>query len=215
MDMNLVADGNSTVEHNVPVDVMYEDVLQFFSQSQTNYTPTLVVTYGGLAGDPYWRQATDVFDNPLMVHTPPKILLAQTGRRTKAPDWAFVDDNAAREAKKLAERGVKVSIGAHGQQSGIAAHWELWSFVRGGMSPVEALRAGTIASAQSLGMDRDIGSIEKGKLADLVILDADPSADIRNSDKVAQVMLGGRLYDAKTMNEVETGTAKRLPYWWE
>jgi imidazolonepropionase-like amidohydrolase len=215
MDMNLVADGNSTVEHNVPVDVFYEDVLQFFGQSQSNYTPTLVVTYGGLAGDPYWRQATDVWLNPLMTHTPPKMLLAETARRTKAPEWAFVDDNSAREAKKLAERGVKVSIGAHGQQAGIGSHWELWSFVRGGMTPVEALRAGTIASAQSLGMDRDIGSIEVGKLADLVVLEADPSIDIRNSDKIAQVMLGGRLYDATTMNEVETGAAKRKPYWWE
>ncbi len=215
MDMNLVADGNSTVEHNVPVDVMYEDVLQFFGQSQSNYTPTLVVTYGGLAGDPYWRQATDVFDNPLLVHTPPKQLLAATARRTKAPEWAYVDDNAAREAKKLAERGVKVSIGAHGQQDGVAAHWELWSFVRGGMSPAEALRAGTIESAKSLGMDRDIGSLEVGKLADMIVLDADPSVDIRNSDKIAQVMLGGRLYDARTMNEVSTGDAKRRAYWWE
>jgi imidazolonepropionase-like amidohydrolase len=215
MDMNLVADGNSTVEHNVPVDVFYDDVLQFFGQSQSNYTPTLVVTYGGLAGDPYWRQATDVWLNPLMVHTPPKMLLAETARRTKAPEWAFVDDNNAREAKKLAERGVKVSIGAHGQQAGIGSHWELWSFVRGGMTPVEALRAGTIIPAQSLGMAADIGSLEVGKLADLVVLDADPSVDIANSDNIAQVMLGGRLYDAKTMNEVETGTAKRKPYWWE
>ena len=215
MDMNLVADGNSTIEHNVPVDVFYEDVLQFFGQSNSNYTPTLVVTYGGLAGDPYWRQAMDVFDHPLMVHTPPKALLAATGRRTKAPEWAFVDDNSAREAKKLAERGVKVSIGAHGQQTGIGAHWELWSFARGGMSPVAALKAGTIASAQSLGMAKDIGSIEPGKLADLVILSADPSIDIANSDNIEQVMLGGRLYDAKTLNEVSTGSAKRKAYWWE
>ncbi len=215
MDMTIIADGNSTLEHNVPVDVMYEDVLQLFGQSQTNYTPTLVVTYGGLAGDPYWRQATDVFDNPLLVHTPPKQLLADTARRVKAPEWAFVDDNSAREAKKLAMRGVKVSIGAHGQQAGIGSHWELWSFVRGGMSPVEALRAGTIEPARSLGMDRDIGSIELGKLADLVVLDADPSADIRNSDDIAQVMLGGRLYDARTMNEVATGSETRRPYWWE
>ncbi|WP_301750307.1 amidohydrolase family protein [uncultured Erythrobacter sp.] len=215
MDMNLVADGNSTIEHNVPVDVFYEDVLQFFSQSNSNYTPTLVVTYGGLAGDPYWRQATNVWENPLMVHTPPKMLLAETGRRTKAPDWAFVDDDNAREARKLAQRGVKVSIGAHGQQAGIGAHWELWSFVRGGMTPVEALKAGTITSAQSLGMAKDIGSIEVGKLADLVILTDDPSADIANSDNIEQVMLGGRLYDAKTLNEVGTGTATRQPYWWE
>src|SRR5690606_33083248 len=177
MDMALVADGNSTIEHNVPVDVMYEDVLQFFSQSQSNYTPTLVVTYGGLAGDPYWRQATNVFENPLLVHTPPRQLLAATARRVKAPEWAFVDDNNAREAAKLADRGVKVAIGAHGQQAGVAAHWELWSFVRGGMTPVEALRAGTIVAAQSLGMAQDIGSIEVGKLADLVVLSADPSQD--------------------------------------
>jgi imidazolonepropionase-like amidohydrolase len=215
MDMNQVADGNSTLEHNVPVDVFYGDVLQFFGQSNSNYTPTLVVTYGGLAGDPYWRQATNVWENPLMVHTPPKMLLAETGRRTKAPEWAFVDDNNAREAKKLAERGVKVSIGAHGQQAGIGAHWELWSFVRGGMSPVAALKAGTITSAQSLGMAKDIGSIEAGKLADLVILSADPSVDIANSDNIEQVMLGGRLYDAKTLNETGTGTATRAPHWWE
>tara|TARA_R110002072_G_scaffold292544_2_gene461334 strand:- start:58059 stop:61391 length:3333 start_codon:yes stop_codon:yes gene_type:complete len=215
MDINLIADGNSTLEHNIPVDVIYEDVLQFFGQSQTNYTPTLVVTYGGLAADPYWRQATDVFANPLLVHTPPRMLLAETARRTKAPEWAYVDDNSARESKKLAERGVKVSIGAHGQQAGIAAHWELWSFVRGGMSPVQALRAGTIESARSLGMDRDIGSIEPGKLADLVVLSADPAQDIRNSDDIERVMIGGRLYDAQTMNEVITGDARRLPHWWE
>ena len=64
MDMNLVADGNSTLEHNLPVEHMYEDVLQFFEHADTNYTPTLVVGYGGLAGDPYWRQATNAFEQP-------------------------------------------------------------------------------------------------------------------------------------------------------
>ena len=215
MDMTIIADGNSTLEHNIPLEYFYEDMLQFIGGSQTNYTPTLVVTYGGLAGDPYWRQATDVFADPLLVHTPPRELLAATGRRTKAPDWAFVDDDSAREAKKVAARGRHVAIGAHGQQAGIAAHWELWSFVRGGMTPVEALRAGTIEAARSLGMERDIGSLEAGKLADLIVLDADPAQDIRNSNKIARVMLGGRLYDARTMHEVETGTARRLPYYWE
>ena len=215
MDMALVADGNSTLEHNVPLEIFYDDVLQFFAQSQTNYTPTLVVGYGGLAGDPYWRQATDVFRHPLLIHTPPKQLAAANVRRTTAPEEDFIDDHAAREAKKLMERGVKVSIGAHGQQAGIATHWELWSFVRGGMTPVEALRTGTIDAAASLGMDRDIGSLEVGKLADLVVLDANPLDDIRNSDNVERVMLNGRLYDAATMNEVVTGNATRLAYWWE
>ena len=216
MDMSLIADGNSTLEHNVPLDRFYEDVLSFFSQSTTAYTPTLVVSYGGLAGDPYWRQATDVFAHPLLQrHIPPAQLAAGNVRRIKAPESDFVDDDNAREARRLAERGVLVSIGAHGQQAGIGPHWELWSFVRGGMSPLAALQAGTIVPARSLGMARDIGSLEAGKLADMVVLDADPTADIRNSDKVHRVMLGGRMYDPVTMNEVVTGTRKRAPYWWE
>jgi len=215
MDMALIADGNSTLEHNVPLEVFYDDVVQFFSQSQTNYTPTLVVSYGGLAGDPYWRQATDVFDHPLLKHTPPKRLAANTVRRTKAPESDFVDDDNAREAKKLADSGVLVSIGAHGQQAGIASHWELWSFVRGGMSPLQALRAGTIDAAKSLGMGSEIGSLEVGKLADLVVLDANPVEDIGNSDKVHRVMVNGRMYDPTTMDEVVTGTTKRAAHWWE
>jgi imidazolonepropionase-like amidohydrolase len=146
---------------------------------------------------------------------PESVLVAGSARREIAPDDNYVDDESAREAAKLARLGVPVAIGAHGQEPGIAAHWELWSFVRGGMSPIEALRAGTIESARSLGYDKDIGSLERGKLADLVVLDADPTADIRNSEKVSKVMLNGRLYDAATLNEEVTGTRKRLAYWWE
>jgi imidazolonepropionase-like amidohydrolase/Tol biopolymer transport system component len=216
MDITLIADGNTTLEHNIPVDVFYEDVLQFYSRSKVGYTPTLVVTYGGPAADPYWRAHTDVWKHPLLQkHEPKSALVAGSARRTIAPEEDYVDDNSAREAAKLARLGVPVSIGAHGQEPGIAAHWELWSFVRGGMTPLEALRAGTIESARSLGYDADIGSLEAGKLADLVVLDADPTADIRNSDKVSKVMINGRLYDAATLNEEVTGNRKRPAYWWE
>jgi imidazolonepropionase-like amidohydrolase/Tol biopolymer transport system component len=216
MDISLIQDGNATVEHNVPVEIFYDDVVSLWTQTRTNYTPTLVVAYGGLAGDPYWRQHMDVWKHPLLSrHAPPTLLAAQNVRRTMAPEEDFVDDDTAREAKKLADRGIQVAIGAHGQQAGLGPHWEMWSFVRGGWSPVEALRAGTIAAATSLGYARDVGSLEVGKLADLVVLDADPTADIRNSDKVHRVMLGGRLYDPLTMNEVVTGTRVRAPYWWE
>jgi len=215
-DMTLIADGNSTVEHNVPLRTFYKDMIDYWAQSTTNNTPTMVVAYGGPGGDPYWRQATDVFAHPLLMrHEPPDQLAADNARRVKAPEDDYVDDDDAREAHKLALRGVKVSIGAHGQQSGLGSHWELWSFVRGGMTPIEALRAGTIVSAQSLGMSKDIGSLEVGKLADLVVLDADPTTDIRNSDKIYRVMLGGRMYDPYSMNEVETGTRVRAPYYWE
>jgi imidazolonepropionase-like amidohydrolase len=216
MDITLIQDGNATLEHNLPVEHFYDDVVSFWTQTKTNYTPTLIVSYGGLAGDPYWRQHMDVWRHPLLSrHAPPALLAAQNARRTMAPEEDFVDDDNAREAKKLADRGVQVSIGAHGQQAGLGPHWEMWSFVRGGWRPIEALRAATIMPATSLGYARDVGSLEPGKLADLIVLDADPTLDIRNSDKINRVMLGGRLYDPVTMNEVVTGTRVRAPYWWE
>ncbi|MES2442428.1 MAG: amidohydrolase family protein [Pseudomonadota bacterium] len=216
MDVTLIQDGNSTVEHNVPAEVFYDDFVSFWAQTKTNYTPTLVVTYGGPAGDPYWRAHSEVWKHPLLSkHAPPALLEAQNVRRPIAPESDYVDADSAREAKKLADRGVQVSIGAHGQQAGLGPHWEMWSFVRGGWAPIDALRAGTIMSATSLGYAKDVGSLEVGKLADLLVLDADPTVDIRNSDKIHRVMLGGRLYDPVTMDEVVTGDRKRAPYWWE
>ena len=87
-----------------------------------------------------------------------------------APESEFRDDDAAAVAKTLMDNGVTVNIGAHGQREGLASHWEMWSFVRGGMSPMQALSAATINPATYLGMDADLGSIEPGKLADLVVL---------------------------------------------
>jgi imidazolonepropionase-like amidohydrolase/Tol biopolymer transport system component len=216
LDVSLIQDGNATVEHNVPLNVFYDDLVSLWSQTRTNYTPTLVVTYGGPAGDPYWRSHTDVWKHPVLTrHIPPATLAADNARREIAPEEDYVDAASARESKKLADKGVLVSIGAHGQQAGLGPHWEMWSFVRGGWSPIDALRAGTIMPAQSLGYVRDVGSLEVGKLADLVVLDADPTQDIRNTEKVHRVMLGGRLYDPMTMNEVGTGNRTRPPYWWE
>ena len=216
MDMSLIQDGNATVEHNVPGSTFYDDVLQMWSQTRTNYTPTLVVTYGGPGGDPYWRARTNVWEHPLLqAHIPPGTLAAANARREIAPEEDYADTWSAREARKLADRGIQVNIGAHGQQDGIAAHWEMWSFVKGGWTPLQALQAATVMPAKTLGLDRDLGTLEPGKLADLVVLDANPLDNIRNSDKVAQVMLGGRLYDARTLNERVTGTHTRQPYWWE
>ncbi len=216
MDMALVADGNSSVEHNLPQAVLYEDVLSFYSQTSVAYTPTLVVTYGGLAADPYWRYQTDVWTHPILSqHVPPHILQPSSVRRTKAPEEDFADQYAAREADKLADRGVLVSIGAHGQEEGLGSHWELWSFARGGMTPLEALRTATVAPATHLGFIQDIGTLEPGKLADLVVLNANPLDDIRNSDDISAVMLNGRFYDAVTMDEQVTGDAERAPYYWE
>ncbi len=214
MDMTLIADGNTVLEHNLPQERLYEDVLSFFSQSRVAYNPTLVVTYGGLAGDPYWAQAEPVWQHPLLTrHVPPGELANRVRVQTAPPDQ-FVDQVNAREADRLDARGVLVATGGHGQQQGLGTHWELWSHVRGGATPLEALQHATVDAARAYGF-RDLGVIAPGKLADLVVLSADPIADIRNSDDITHVMVNGRLYNAETLNEEVTGNRQRPPYFWE
>ena len=214
--MSLIADGNTSLEHNLPVAAIYDDVLQMYSQTNVAYTPTLSVTYGGVRGENYYYQETDVWEHPILSkHVPPAVLQARSVRRQMVPEEDYADAASGAISKELMEAGVLVSIGGHGQREGLASHWEMWSFARGGMSPVQALRTATTEPAKHLGFDKDIGSLEEGKLADLVILSENPLDDIRNTDKVEHVMLGGRLYEAETMNEVHTGDSKRLPYWWE
>jgi len=132
-----------------------------------------------------------------------------------APEEDYADAQSGATSKQLADAGVLVGIGAHGQREGLAAHWEMWTFARGGMDPIQTLSTATSLPAKHLGFFDDIGSLEKGKLADLVILTNDPTDNIRNTDSIEHVMIGGRLYEAETMNEVITRDQKRLPYWWE
>ena len=216
MDLSMVADGNSAIEHNLPQSKLYDDVLQFWGQTNVAYTPTLVVVYGGLTVEHYWYQETDVWTHPILSnYVPPHILQPASVRRIKAPieDYHFI--TVAAEAGRMADEGVLVTIGAHGQREGLASHWEIWGFAKGGMSPVQALRTATIASATKLGMEDDIGSLEMGKLADLVILDSNPLEDIYQTDKIDKVMLNGRLYDAATLDETVTGERKSAPFYWQ
>jgi Tol biopolymer transport system component/imidazolonepropionase-like amidohydrolase len=216
MDLSMVADGNSAIEHNLPQEVLYDDVLQFWQQTNVAYTPTLGVTYGGISGEDYWYQASDVWKHPILTQfVPPHILQPRSIRRQMAPWEDYYHVVSAETSKQLLDVGVNVSIGAHGQREGLASHWEIWTFAQGGMSPVEALRTATILPAEKIGMQADIGSLETGKLADLVVLDANPLEDIYQSDKVEMVMLNGRLYEAATLNETVTGGRTTQPFYWQ
>ena len=214
-NMTMIADGHTTIEHSLPVANAYDDVFQLWRGSGTAYTPTLVVAYGGAFGENWWYQSTDVWADPILSRwVPRRILDARSRRRDMYPAEENNLASVANLAKRINDLGVPVNIGAHGQREGLAAHWDMWSFVLGGMTPHKALAAGTINPARTLGLDADVGSIEPGKLADLVVLDANPLENIRNSASVRYTMLNGVVYDAN-MDQVAGGNRRRLPFWFE
>lgn len=215
-NMTMVIDGHTGVEHSIPVANAYDDVKQLWSQTQVGYTPTLIVGYGGLDGEHYWYARTDVWKHPILSrYVPRSVLEPRSVRRETAPEEDFNVFNVARTAVELQRAGVPVNMGAHGQREGLGAHWEMWTLARGGMSSLEAIRAATINGARYLGMEKDIGSIEVGKLADMVIISGDVLQDIRQSDQITHVMMNGRLYDVNTMNEVGARSKVRKPLFFE
>jgi Tol biopolymer transport system component/imidazolonepropionase-like amidohydrolase len=215
-DETMIQDGHTGIEHNLPPAPIYKDVITLFAKSRVGYTPTLIVSFGGLAGEYYWYQHDEVWKNErLLAFTPRDVVVARARRRATAGEDDFHHIAVSRAAKSIAAAGGSVQLGAHGQLQGLGAHWELWMLAQGGMTPLEALRCATINGARYLGLDKDLGSIEPGKLADLVVLDRNPLDDIRHSDSVRMVMLNGRLLDASTLDETVTRDRRRPPFPWQ
>jgi len=212
-NMSMIVDGHTTIEHSIPLANLYDDVHQLWRQTDVAYNPTLVVAYGGSYGENYWYQESPVWDHPILTqYVPRRILDARARRPVTLPDNEWNHISVAREATRLSEQGVNVLIGAHGQREGLAAHWEMWSLAQGGMAPLEAIRAGTLNGARGLGLDRDLGSLEVGKLADMVVLDQNPLENIRNTTSIAYTVANGRVYDSG-MNEVAPRQRPRAPFW--
>lgn len=215
-NMTQVVDGHTTVEHSIPVARIYEDVRQLWGSTAVGYTPTLVVGYGGIWGENWFYAHDKVWANERLQRFVPREVLDERARRPfTAPEDEWGHFNNARIAAELQKAGVGVLLGAHGQREGLAAHWELRMFVQGGMPPLQALRAGTLDGARHLGMDKDIGSLEPGKLADLVVLDANPLEKIDNAEQVNLVMVNGRLFEGRRLDQVGNHPQKREPFFWE
>ncbi len=215
-NMTMVADGHTGIEHQLPVERVYADVSQLWRASSTGYTPTLIVGYGGVDAEYYWYGHMNVWEHEkLLSFVPRSILDPRSRRRPIAPEDEYNTQRSAAICKVVKDAGATVQLGAHGELAGLGAHWELWSIAQGGFTPMQALEIATLDGAKYLGMDKDLGSIEAGKLADILVLEKDPSQDIRHTDSITHTILNGRVYDSRTMNELAPTPRPRGKFYFE
>ncbi len=203
-NMTMIVDGHTGIEHTLPVQSVYDDVMDLWRNTKVGYTPTLSVAYGGISGEQFWYEHDDLWKHErLKTFIPPHILNPRSRRREKSPLEDYNHIRVAEIAKQVVDDGGLVQAGGHGQLNGICTHWEMWSFVQGGMTPMQALECGTLNGAKYIGLDRDLGSLESGKLADILVMEsgADPVARIRDTERVQLTIANGRIFDAKTMTE--------------
>ncbi len=204
LNMTNLFDGYPGHEHAIPVYPMYSDVFKTISEAKMTVTPTLLVSYGGPFAENYFFETENPYSDPKMQYFMPYEELARKTRRVQG--WFMPEEHVfqkhAKTMKSLVEAGALAGIGSHGEFQGLGYHWEMWAMQSGGMKPFDVLRVATILGATGLGLDKELGSIEPGKLADIIIMDKNPLENIRNSNTIKYVIKNGRIYDANTCDEI-------------
>jgi imidazolonepropionase-like amidohydrolase/Tol biopolymer transport system component len=216
LDLTHVIDGYGGNEHQFPIAALYKDVVELVAKSGIYYTPTFIIGYyDGPGSETQYFEDTEIYNNPKLRRFIPRDILEA---KTTGLPWfrkdKYVYPTGAASASAISKAGGKVCVGGHGELQGLSFHWELWSLQSGGMSNLEALRAATLNGAEAIGLAQDLGSIEPGKLADLVILSKDPLEDIRNTTSIRFVMKNGELYEGDTLDEVWPKQQVTGPFWW-
>jgi len=217
LNMTQLLDGYPGHEHSLPIYPIYKDVVKTIADSKMAVTPTLLVSYGGPWAENWYYSREDVWgDKKIQYFTPYEELAAKSRRR---PGW-FMDEEHifqkhAEFMKDLVEAGGLAGVGSHGQLQGLGFHWELWSVASGGMKNHDALKVATSLGAEALGLDGDLGSLEAGKLADILILSANPLEDLRNTNTLTHVIKNGRVYNADSLDEVWPTEKKAETFNWQ
>jgi imidazolonepropionase-like amidohydrolase/Tol biopolymer transport system component len=214
MNLTLMQDGYAGLEHSLPISPFFGDVVQLGKVSGLTYTPTLIVSYGGPSGRQYYLTHTNVDEEARLRTFTPHDELDKWRATQFYRDDQYVFPLHAEQLTKWVEGGGRVGLGSHGEVQGVGTHWELWMMAAGGMKNHDALRAATIHSADAIGLAGDLGSLEVGKLADLLVLDQNPLEDLQHTTAIRFVMKNGRLYDAATLAEVYPRQRPLPVQWW-
>ena len=211
-----MADGYSGQEHSLPILPLYKDVVEFVARTKTFYTPTILVAYGAPWSENYYFESENTNGDAKLRRWVPEELLDTMIRRR--PQWFIPEEyghtKIGKQVADIVHAGGRAALGSHGQLQGLGAHWETWNLGSGGLTPHETLRVVTLYGAEAIGMQQDVGSLEAGKMADLIVLDRNPLENIRNTNSIRFVMKNGELYEGDTLNMVWPETRPMLrPFW--
>ncbi|PPR00048.1 hypothetical protein CVT24_009004 [Panaeolus cyanescens] len=206
-DLTYIVDGMTTVEHNLPVPTLYDDVLRLFALSGTGSTPTHIVNYGGPHGEQLVWATEDIPNDPKLRRFSRHDILENVSESTFRPMNSYALFNTSESVAKMVHMGLLANIGAHGEPPlGVNYHAEMAFAGVGGLTNYEVLRAATSHGAQTLGIFNSLGSLSSGKLADFLIYR--PGVDLldgpisQNSRELDMVVRGGRIYDAESLVEI-------------
>ena len=180
--------------------LIYDDIVQLFRASDIAVVPT--ITYTAFAARLDDREVLDR-DAELRPFLPEYgnfgwMLGMDPARRA---EMARVASHARQGAIALSRAGVTIGAGTDIWQVPSGVHMEMEELVAAGLPPLEAIRAATANAARIIGADHDIGSVAVGKLADLIIIDRDPTADIRNTRRITHVIQGGALVNRSSLGQ--------------
>lgn len=195
-------DGFSGNEHATYVYPVYEDFIELIARSGIAYSPTLVASsrppakyHFLMQHDPEAEQRMRRFMPP---HVSPRRNFQIPWRHAQAMTYPIV----AGSVRDIFRAGGLIGVGSHEEFEGIDYHWELQALASGGLTPAEVLQIATRESAKVIGRLQELGTVEAGKYADLVVLQRDPRTDIRNTLTAEYVVKNGRVYEAHTLDQV-------------
>ncbi|MBK8246744.1 MAG: PD40 domain-containing protein [Gemmatimonadetes bacterium] len=212
--LGMVMDGHTGFEHPLSYTPLYGDVTRFFGMAQATYSPTFMVGGPGPWNEEYWYQESEVWKDAKTRRFLPWVTsIPQARRRMMRPATDYSYGWIAQGMADMIAAGGFGAIGAHGQHNGLASHWEVW-MAAAATGPMGALEVASLHGARFIGREKDLGSLEVGKYADFMVLNANPLDNIRNTANIQYVVKGGVVYDDETLDEVwPRQRPYGTPYW--